>query len=106
MNLSQSLAFPASQQGVVVGGNFNTVPYLYHAYIVEPKLFSYPLFIHLEWNKREPTNSCKGLLVPARSFGLAHASLLAEVSHDEAGRERPLLAGKAHALFPHKIVAV
>lgn len=69
LNLSHSLR--TSRQGVVAGGNFNTAPYLYHACIVEPKLYSYPLFIHLEWNKREPTNSCKGLLVPARSFGLA-----------------------------------
>ena len=69
LNLSHSLR--TSRQGVVAGGNFNTAPYLYHACIVEPKLYSYPLFIHLEWNKREPTNSCKGLLCqPGRSAWL------------------------------------
>lgn len=82
LNLS---AFLVSRLGVVVGGNFNTVPYLYHAYIVEPKLFSYPQFIHVECNRRERPSSC--------------------IKGSACGNPviRPV---SAYALFPLKIVAV
>ena len=33
--------------------------YLYHAYIVEPKLYSYSLFIHLECNTKERTTALR-----------------------------------------------
>ena len=83
----------------------------YHTYIMHTLLN--PNSIHIRclftWNgTRENLLTAVRVCCasPVVRPGSAHASLLAEVSHDEAGRERPLLAGKAHALFPHKIVAV
>ena len=47
--------------GVVVGGNFNPAQDVLISciYIVEPKLYSYSLFIHLECNTKERTTALR-----------------------------------------------